>query len=170
VGLNGEKAVIQKTLLSRTRRGAITIETALVYPLQVFLLFFIVVGGVGVFRYQQVAGLAREAARWASVHGSDYQRETGQPPCTKKDILDNAVLPLATGMDTGQLTLQVSFINQATGSVEDWDASSRHPKNLTSSFGYVNNRVRVNVLYRWSTLFFPGVLNLQSTCDIPMSF
>jgi hypothetical protein len=51
-------------------RAAVTaVECAIVLPVTFFLLFALVVGGMGVFRYQEVATLAREGARYASTHG-----------------------------------------------------------------------------------------------------
>ena len=44
----------------------------------VMLMICIIIGGMGVFRYQQVAGLAREAARYACVHGSEWDKATDQ--------------------------------------------------------------------------------------------
>ena len=51
------------------RRGAAAVEFAAVAPVLILLLFGTVVGGLGIFRYHQVATLAREAARYASVRG-----------------------------------------------------------------------------------------------------
>ena len=39
----------------RRRRAATTVEAAFVYPVMFFLLFGLIVGGLGVFRYQTVA-------------------------------------------------------------------------------------------------------------------
>ena len=49
------------------RRGAAVVEMAVVAPLVVLFLFGLIVTGLGVFRYNQTAYLAREAARYASV-------------------------------------------------------------------------------------------------------
>jgi Flp pilus assembly protein TadG len=57
---------------SHRRRGTTSIEFVMSCPVVFFLIFATIVGGMGVFRYQQVAALAREGARWASVHGSPY--------------------------------------------------------------------------------------------------
>jgi hypothetical protein len=60
---------------SRRRRGAAALEFAVVAPLALFLVFAQIVGSLGVSRYQEVAHLAREGARYASTHGGMYQRE-----------------------------------------------------------------------------------------------
>ena len=53
-----------------TRRPGVTIiEGAIVYPVLLTLMLILIVGAMGIFRYQQVASLARQGARYASVHG-----------------------------------------------------------------------------------------------------
>ena len=54
------------------RRGATMVECAVVLPITFFLVFAIIVGGLGVFRYQQAATMARDGARYVCVHGSQY--------------------------------------------------------------------------------------------------
>ena len=49
----------------------------MVYPVTILLLLGTVVLGLGVFRYQQVQCLAREGARYASVHGPQYAADSG---------------------------------------------------------------------------------------------
>src|SRR4051794_12193800 len=109
------------------RRGALAVEAAVVYPVMIFLLLLLIVGGMGMFRYQQVAFLAREASRWAAVHGSAWQRETGASAATAARIRSDVVVPLAAAMDTSQLTVTVQFVNGATGQVQEWDDSGRAP-------------------------------------------
>lgn len=154
-----------------SRRGALTVEAAFVHPLMLVLVFMLIIGGMGVFRYQQVACQAREAARFAAVHGSDWRKETGDPWVTKADIRDKIVLPLAAGMDASKLSIQVDWIDQVTGQVVDWDSASKHPKSVNASHRPVSNRVRVTVTYQWSPeLFIAGSLNLKSTCEIAMAY
>ena len=50
-----------------SRRAATVVECSLVLPLTFFLLLTLLVGSMGVFRYQEVATLAREASRYAST-------------------------------------------------------------------------------------------------------
>ena len=64
---------------AKIRRGTTSIEFAITCPIVFFLVFAIIVGGMGVFRYQEVAAMAREGARWACVHGGEYAEDTGQP-------------------------------------------------------------------------------------------
>jgi Flp pilus assembly protein TadG len=155
----------------RPRRGALAAEAAIVYPVMIFLLLLLIVGGMGVFRYQQVACLAREAARWASVRGADYQKDTGKAAPTQDQIRQQAALPLAAGMDPQQLTVQVQWVNGVTGQAVDWDASSKAPTTQASDGSLVSNTVRVTVNYQWSATLAPvGPLNLRSVSEMPISY
>jgi Flp pilus assembly protein TadG len=152
------------------RRGAVAIETAIVFPVLVFLLLALIAGGLGVFRYQQTACLAREAARWASVRGSGWQQDTGQTCPTQSDIQTNAVLPLAVGMDPQQLSVQVQWVNGATGQAVAWDNSTRAPTSQNGNGNTVSNTVRVTVTYQWSpNLLAVGPLTFRSVSEVPMS-
>jgi Flp pilus assembly protein TadG len=57
---------------SPKRRGISAVEGAVVYPVTMMLIMGTIVAGLGVFRYQQLQSLAREGARYASVHGPAY--------------------------------------------------------------------------------------------------
>jgi Flp pilus assembly protein TadG len=153
------------------RRGALILESAVVYPLLFVVLFGLIVGGLGVFRYQQVACQAREAARWACVHGSNWQKATGNTAATKNDIVRNVVVPLAAGMDPAKLTVQVQWIDEVSGNIYDWDAASKAPTGTTKSGAAVSNHVRVTVTYQWfPEVFLAGPLNLKSVSEIHMAF
>ena len=154
------------------RTGALAVEAAFVHPLMLFIMLAMIVGGTGVFRYQQVACQAREAARWAAVHGSDWEKNTDQPSPTQDDIRKQAVAPLTAGMDPTSLSVKVEWLNQATGAATDWDKAARKdPQSLTKTGDYLTNSVRVTVTYQFSPkIFFLGSMQLQSTCEHPMTF
>ncbi len=156
---------------SPRRRGALAVEAAFVYPVMIFLLLMLIVGGMGVFRYQQVAFLAREAARWAAVHGSNWQNETGQSAATQDRIRSDVVVPLAAAMDPAQLTVQVQWVNGATGQAQAWDGSAQAPSTVNAAGDKVTNRVRVTVSYTWvPALAGTGPLSFQSVSEVPMAF
>ena len=48
---------------ARCRGGATVVEMAITLPLAVLLIMGLLVGGLGVFRYHEVAALAHEGAR-----------------------------------------------------------------------------------------------------------
>jgi Flp pilus assembly protein TadG len=156
---------------SRPRRGALAVEGAIVYSVMFVLLFGLIVGGVAVFRHQQAACLAREAARWASVRGGEWQKDTKRACPTEKEIFDEAVLPFAAGMDPDRIELKVEWIDRATGTAHAWDGASKNPVSLTASKERVANRVRVRVTYHFTPhVFLAGPLVLTSTSELPMSF
>lgn len=138
----------------------------------IFLLLGMVVGGMKVFRYQQVACLAREAARAACVKGSDWQKATGKPSPTRQQFLDDVVLPRAAGMAPQDLTLRIEWINAATGETADWDDASKAPESVHPTSGErVTNRLRVTVTYRWTTeLFGIRAGTLTSVSEVPMAY
>jgi Flp pilus assembly protein TadG len=80
------------------RRGMTTLECAVVYPVTILLLMGTVIVGLGIFRYQQLQSLAREGARYASVHGPLYASENGQPMASTSTVL-TYVQGLAVALD-----------------------------------------------------------------------
>lgn len=137
-------------------------ESAVVLPLLFFLILAIVVGGYGVFRYQQIAMLAREGARYASVHGAQSEQDTGNTAATQNDVYTNAVAPYATNLDLSQLTCKVSWSN------------GNAPTNLISSGDYEKpdgSTVSVTITYNWfPELFLVGPIVLSSKSTMPMSY
>ena len=143
-----------------TRQGTTTVELAVICPIAFFLIFATIVGGLGVFRYQQVASLAREGARWASVHGSEYARDTGQPAATAEDVFNAVIQPAAVALDANYLTYAVT-----------WD-SSNDPltvdENYERPFG---NTVTVRVNYAWfPEMYLVGPYTLTSTSTAQMVY
>ena len=59
------------------RRGVQAVEAAIVLPVVMMLILGTCSTAMGVYYYQLVATLAREGARYASVHGSQYAADTG---------------------------------------------------------------------------------------------
>jgi Flp pilus assembly protein TadG len=152
------------------RRGAVALETALVYPVLLLVFLGLVVGGMGVFRYQQVACQAREAARYAAVHGGDWQKATDKNSPTQSEIFTNAVLPLLAGMSSDSVTIQIQWIDQSSGTAVDWDKASKSPHSITASGESVTNTVRVTINYQWSPDIIFGPIYMTSTCEVPMTF
>ena len=153
------------------RRGVVAIEGAVVYSAFLALVFMLVIGGAGVFRYQLVAALASEAARFGSVRGSAFADETQSASPTAQEIYDRAVAPLVIGMDRSKLTLRVEWINTTTDEVFDWDAAPKRPYNQSTTGVVETNRIRVTVLYRWfPECFLGGPLTMTAVTELPMAF
>ncbi|MGI8981405.1 MAG: TadE/TadG family type IV pilus assembly protein [Pirellulaceae bacterium] len=142
------------------RRGATTVEFAVTCPIVFFMIFATIVGALGVFRYQQTAELAREAARWASVHGGQYEQETGNAAATAQDIYTNAILPGATALNLSKLSYQVT-----------WNTSNM-PLDASESVGTPHgNTVSVTVTYQWfPEVYLIGPFNLSSTSTAQMIY
>jgi Flp pilus assembly protein TadG len=144
------------------RQGAAMVESAIVLLLTLLLVLGAVVIGLGIFRYQQLASLAREAARYASVRGGQYQKDTGQAAATPQSIYGNVIAAQAVGLDLTQLqsNFQVS-----------WDDGAKMP----TYFDYKNNvwksnNVTVTVTYTWIPEAFLGGVTLSSTSVMPLSY
>ncbi len=175
---------------SRRRRGATTVEFAVIAPVVLFFLIALFVGGPLIFRYQEVAHLARDGARYASTHGGLYQREgvaalqPDSPAIASSADLSSYLAGRTMLLDPNQLEVSVSW--SASGlfsppnmpSYENTDPSvippgqlyvfSNNPMTGTST---PTNYVTVNVTYQW----FPpvrliGPITLSSTSKMPMSY
>ncbi len=82
----------RKSFLRRRRGTTVLVPVAILLRLGTFVL------GVGIFKYQQLRSLAREVARYASVHGPLYASENSQPMASTSTVLTN-VQGLAVGLD-----------------------------------------------------------------------
>jgi Flp pilus assembly protein TadG len=126
---------------SRRRNAAHVPECAISCSIVCLLLFGLIIGGLGVFRYQEVASLARDGSRYASLHGDQYQKGTGKAAATASDVHQNAILPNAIALDSSQLTSTVNW----------------NPDNKAGS------TVTVTVSYHWIPEAFLPSMNLSST-------
>ena len=92
---------------ARRRWGGAVVEGAVVGSLSLMLLLGMVVVANGVFRYQQVASLAREGSRYAAVN------KATQPDAT---AMKTYLLGYAAGMDPNRLSCTVTW-NSINGAV-----------------------------------------------------
>ena len=95
------------------------------------------VGGLGVFRYVELASLAREASRQASVHGTGYANDTGNSAWSAADVYNNVIQPKAFILDLTKLTYSVT-----------WNVSNSpaHSLILNNQLVTVSNTVAMPVL------------------------
>ena len=121
------------------RRGAVLAECGIVYPLAMMLLLGTIVIGMGVFRYQQVAYLAKQGSRWASVHGATYQSEQGKAAPTSSDVLAY-VKTRATGLNPALLTCPTFTMTTGTGAT-----------------------ATVTISYQWTPEMYAATATLKST-------
>lgn len=158
------------------RRGIQAVEAAIVLPVVMMLILGTCSTAMGVYYYQLVATLAREGARYASVHGSQYAQYG--PPVQASDIYINAIKPMAVGLNLSNLTYQVQFGTAVSGSWvwTSWVSSSNSPPtsynpNSVPPGEPLHMGVQVTVTYQWTPdLYITGPINLTSTSVMPMSF
>jgi Flp pilus assembly protein TadG len=159
----------------RQRAGASTVEFAVVCAITLFLIFAMIVGGLGIFRYQEVAHLAREACRYASTHGGQYQKDgiatqTGVPQVISGADLQAYLLPRATALDTNKLTVTANWSPPAKATPINMptyvDTSNRKVGEVT-----IQNYVTVTVSYQWCPeLYLVGPITLTSTSTMPVTY
>jgi Flp pilus assembly protein TadG len=161
------------------RSGTNLVETTIVLPVTLMFLIGLVVWGMGVSYYQQVAHLARETARFAATHGGQYASENSAAitaktlPNVNESYLQTSIAAArGTALASSQLTTSVS-INTPSGTF-DWDATTsnnnRYPT-ATSNGVTVTNTVSVTVTYQWlPQLYVTGPINLTSTAVEPMAY
>ena len=100
--------LVQRGGRSGRRRGVILVESAIIYGVTLMLLLGTIVMGMGVFRYGQVAALAREGSRWASVHGPKFVSEQAGTAITGGDVF-NAIKPRMVAMDATAFTYTLTM-------------------------------------------------------------
>jgi hypothetical protein len=152
------------------------------------LLLGLFIGGMGVFRYQEVSHLAREGARYASTHGGMYQQaglptSTGVPAISSLNDsnLTTVLQARSVSLNPNYLTVNVDWYLDGTSPPErPSDISSSTPNNYPycvdpnadppGSVVYQNN-VKVTVTYQWTPeLYVIGPITLSSTSVMPMSY
>jgi Flp pilus assembly protein TadG len=159
------------------RRGATLMEYAIITPITFLLILGLVVGGLGIFRYQEVSSLAREASRYASTHGGQYTLD-GQPTKTGVAAVSSSsdiqafVAARAVALDPNLLTAEISWSSPATinprniPSYVDIDVVQVPPAQKATQ-----NYVTVTVTYIWMPeLYLTGPITLTSTSKIAMTY
>jgi Flp pilus assembly protein TadG len=142
------------------RRGATLVETAIVLPVTFLLIIGLVVGVLGVFRYQQVAALTRAAGRYASTHGAQYRSNAGLVKGTaaiwQADIYASAVQPVMVLLDPNLLTLTATWpdVINLPGVPDNWPQST----------------ITVTISYQWFPEFYlVGPYYISSTSCVNIS-
>jgi Flp pilus assembly protein TadG len=150
------------------RRGATLVEMALIYNVLFLVLLGIVSLGLGVFRYLEVSWLAREGARWASVHGALYAKQTGLSAATASDVYNQAVAPRAVALQPNSLTCVVTW-NKGDGTVTT-NGRVYEIALVNGSYAMTGDSVTVTVQYAWLPEVFGWPMTLSSSSTVPMSF
>ena len=162
---------------SLRRPGVTAVEFAVVSAALLIVMFTLIVGGMGVFRYDEMAHLAREGARYAATHGGQYQRDgipsqTGVPAVASSSDLQTYLLTKVVGLDTSQLTITIAWSAPSTvvpsnmPTYVDTDPTLVPPGQKTD-----RNYVTVTVSYQWQPEIFPiGPCTLTSSSTMPMAY
>jgi hypothetical protein len=124
------------------------LECAVLFPAAFTVLIGMIVGALGIFRYSELACLAREGARYAAVHGATYAQVTGKSAATSSDVYNNGILPKVVGLDTSQLTYNVT-----------WGPDNKQGSNVT-----------VKLSYTWVPEAYWSTMTLSSTSVMTVSY
>ena len=149
-----------RTRRPTARTAATLVECAFILPVTFFLMLALLVGGMGIFRYQEVSTLAREGARYGSTHGHQFRVDAGEPlgdsGVWNSDVYQNGIAPMVVSLDSGSLSYQATWpdvINQP-GKPDNWPGS----------------QVTVTVTYQWfPEIYLVGPITLTSTSSMPIT-
>jgi len=162
---------------ARRRRGTTVVEFAVVAPVVLLLIFGEIVGGLGIARYQEVAHLARDCARYASTHGGNYQRDgiaeqTGVPAVGSSSDLSSFLARRAALLDPRRITVSVAWTGPSgvtPANMPTYDDTD--PNLVPPGQNVVYNRVIVTLSYEWfPEAFLVGPITLTSRSEMPMSY
>jgi Flp pilus assembly protein TadG len=148
-------------LRKNIRPGATVVESAVIYPVTLLLVLGLIIGGLGIFRFQEVSSLARRAARYAAVHGKVFAQVTREPAATPEEIYNNAIRPYAFTLNPSRLSYAVSYNS---------DNSPASPVIQSGDVKMKRNTVTVTVSFNWIPEAFLGGVTLSSTSTVPMSY
>lgn len=144
------------------------VEFAIIGPVLFLLLFCFLILALGVYRYQQVAYLARQGARYASTHGAQYRADnrlaTGDSLVWNEDIRANGIVPRSSGLHVNRLSVNT-----------DWSAGDNSTNTGSGQSGDFNsleqNTVTVTVTYTWlPPAYIVGPIHMSSHSTVPMSY
>ncbi len=128
-------------IANRTKRTATTtVECALVYPALFLLVLGLLVGSAGVFRYQQMASIARKAARYAVVHGTQSAKDIGGVAPTAEQIYQAVIKPNAILLDLSKLSYSITY---------DSSNAAYRTSIVNGEIVGKQNTVKVTLTYNW---------------------
>jgi hypothetical protein len=131
----------------------VAVEAAVVSPIVFFLLMSLIFGAMGVFRYQEMASIARDAARFGSTHGYQFRKDYYA-------VNGGVYSPGTAGTSaTSPLNTSASPYNVAPWNSMLWyqcSTSATTPSITDSWSQYVFN----NAVYGHTILLDPSILNV----------
>jgi Flp pilus assembly protein TadG len=161
----------------RRRRGVSLIEASIVLPIVFFLILALFIGGMGIYRYQEVAHLAREGARYASTHGGQYALDglpttTGVPAISSSSDMQTYLSSKTVLLDSTKLTSSVTWTGAGTVTPSNIPSYvDTNPSLVPPGQVVILNKVIVTVSYTWfPEMYLVGPITLSSTSEMPMSY
>jgi Flp pilus assembly protein TadG len=119
------------------------VESAITLAILLMLTLGTLAVGVGVVQYQELGWLSQEGARWAAVHGPNYQAEQSASAPTSASVMSNVITPKIGLLSANNMTCTVSM---------------------------TNGTATVKLTYNWIPSAFLNPVTLQSSSSIPITY
>lgn len=156
----------------KARTGAVLVESAIIYTTTFLLICAIMVGAVGMARYQEVSQLARDGARYASVHGGQYSLDgmpssTGVAAVASNSDMQSYVNPRMILLNSNSVSTSISWTAPGNSNMPTYADTTGTPPSENS----ITNYVTVTVSYTWMPeAYLIGPFTLKSTATVAMSY
>jgi len=107
---------------TRKRTGAYAVEAAFVFPIVFFLVLAIIIGSLGIFKYQECSYLARMGTRYGSTHGDNYwyYYRNLRPPSSTPGTAASPASYTDASTGTSYLVYQPTNTNISPGVYTNW--------------------------------------------------
>ncbi len=107
---------------TRKRSGAYAVEAAFVFPITFFLVLAIIIGSLGVFKYQECSYLARMGTRFGSIRGDNYwyYYRNLRPPASTPGTAATPAFYTDSSTGTTYLVYQPTNTGIGPGSYANW--------------------------------------------------
>lgn len=129
---------MQARSVQKRRSGAVTVESAIIFPVFLILVVGAMDLGIAIFRHHVISQAARAVARQSIVHGSEADSlgswgpsPVGPVPATDSDPLVNAVRENIAGMDLSEVQVQAEWLDNGN------DPGDRVKVTLTAQYSPV---------------------------------
>jgi len=168
------------------RSGAYAVEAAFVFPITFFLVLAIIIGSLGIFKYQECSYLARMGTRYGSVHGDNYwyYYRNLRPPNSTPGTAASPASYTDSSTGTTYLVYQPTNTSISPGAYTNWCddiyGNRIYPNLMLLDYNYVScnmawptvalnpnmpdnapgSQIRVTVSYNWIpgfSVWLPGL-------------
>ncbi len=159
----------------RRHLGTTMVESAIILSTTFIILFALITASLGVMRYQQMAWLAREITRAASVRGGQYRQDHGLAAGTSSDWsadlynsgTNTLTLPSGSILDVSTIGLDPTALTVTPS----WPDGTNWGTVLANGVTPVSaNRVQVTITYAWVPEAFFGGVTFGSTSQMQITY